>query len=600
LTRLFRRVSSVWAAARAHTLHGLGRATRGRPVWNRHLDPALSNQTQGVCSFDGRQQLILANRRYAEIYNLPADAIHPAATLAEMVDLRYEAGAAPEKSRDQYLAWRESIALSNEPSDTVVELENGRVISINHRPMPNHGWIATYDDITERREAEARLARMARHDVLTGLPNRVLLREGIVYNPDHHAPDGSLAVLCLDLDHFGNINDTFGHLVGDALLRAVAQRLRANVRDEDILVRLGSDGFAIVQIGTDQPHEAALLAERLIEAFSQPFQLGARLVTVATSVGIAFDTHRDIDVETLLGRADMALHRAKADGRGIHRIFEPIMNAKVKARHALEMDLRIAVANAEFELFFQPILNAQTQELRCFEALVRWRHTQRGLVPPMQFIPLAEEIDLIVPLGDWIIQEACRQAATWPSPVAVSVNLSAAQFKSPHLLTTIRDALTASGLAPERLKLELTETVLLHDPPATLKTLDRLHSFGLGISLDDFGTGYSSVDLLRSFSFDAIKIDRPFIRALGVRSDALTRVRTILDLGHKLGMPVIAEGVETTEQLSTLQAERCHEVQGYLFSPPLPAADVLDWIGRSNSTIRTPALTQTPALTHGQ
>jgi diguanylate cyclase (GGDEF)-like protein len=430
---------------------------------------------------------------------------------------------------------------------------------------------------------------MARHDALTGLPNRVLLRERMAQESDHGARGDSLAVLCLDLDHFKHVNDTFGHPVGDALLCAAAERLRTSIRDEDIVVRLGGDEFAIVQIGAEQPRQATSLAERLIEALSQPFQLGANQVTVGTSVGIALDTRRGADAETLLKNADMALYRAKADRRGTYRFFEPIMDMQMQVRHALETDLRKALANAEFELFFQPVLNAQTRALSGFEALIRWRHKQRGLVPPMEFIPLAEEIGLIVPLGDWVVQEACRQAATWPNCITVAVNLSPAQFKNPHLATTIRGALKASGLSPDRLILEITESVLLQDTPATLRILDRLHSLGLSIALDDFGTGYSSIGYLRSFPFDTLKIDRSFIHDLGIKPDALAIVHTIVDLGRALGMSVIAEGVETTDQLTTLQAERCTEVQGYLFSEPLPAKDIPALIKHLDAAIRVAA-----------
>jgi diguanylate cyclase (GGDEF)-like protein len=589
LARLFTLLSSAYAVARTRVADMFGRAARELQIQNHRFDVALNNLTQGVCFFDGAQRLILANQRYAEIYNLSVESIRPGTTLEEIVDRRFEAGAFPDMSRDEYLAWRQSIAISDEANDTIVELKNGRAISIHHRPMPDRGWVATHEDITERREAEARLAYMARHDALTGLPNRVLLRERMAQESDHGARGDSLAVLCLDLDHFKHVNDTFGHPVGDALLCAAAERLRTSIRDEDIVVRLGGDEFAIVQIGAEQPRQATSLAERLIEALSQPFQLGANQVTVGTSVGIALDTRRGADAETLLKNADMALYRAKADRRGTYRFFEPIMDMQMQVRHALETDLRKALANAEFELFFQPVLNAQTRALSGFEALIRWRHKQRGLVPPMEFIPLAEEIGLIVPLGDWVVQEACRQAATWPNCITVAVNLSPAQFKNPHLATTIRGALKASGLSPDRLILEITESVLLQDTPATLRILDRLHSLGLSIALDDFGTGYSSIGYLRSFPFDTLKIDRSFIHDLGIKPDALAIVHTIVDLGRALGMSVIAEGVETTDQLATLQAERCTEVQGYLFSEPLPAKDIPALIKHLDAAIRVAA-----------
>jgi diguanylate cyclase (GGDEF)-like protein len=333
LTNLFRRLFSACAAVRTRTLHAFGRAVRELQIPNHRFDVALNNLTQGVCFFDGRQRLILANRRYAEIYNLSEESVQPATRLSQIVDLWFASGAFPEMSRDEDLAWRDPIAISDQPSDTIVELKNGRVISIHHRPMLDDGWVATHEDITERCEAEVRLASMARHDALTGLPNRMLLRERMVQESEHGARGDSLAVLCLHLDRFKKINGTFGHPVGDALLCAAADRLRVAVRDEDAVVRLGGDEFAIVQIGAEQPRQAIALVERLIEALGRPFQLGVHEVTVGTSVGIALDTRRRADAETLLKGPDMALYRAKADGRGTYRFFEPIMNVEVQARH---------------------------------------------------------------------------------------------------------------------------------------------------------------------------------------------------------------------------------------------------------------------------
>ena len=559
----------------------LRRNARELELQNHRFDVALNNLSQGVCFFDGRQRLILANRRYAEIYNIAQELIQPGMALKEIVDLRFVAGSFPNMSREDYLAWRGSIAISDKPNDTIVELKNGRVIAIHHRPMPDRGWVATHEDITERRETEARLAHMARHDALTGLPNRLLLREYRLVG-GQGANDGSgVAVLCLDLDNFKNVNDTLGHAAGDALLCLAGERLRASVRDRDIVVRLGGDEFAIVQIGTEQPNGASFLAERLIEALSQPFQLGTNIVTVGTSVGISIGESHEGDIEALLKSADMALYRAKAEGRGTFRFFDPILEQQTQVRHALQTDLRTALPKGEFELHFQPILDARTRALRCLEALIRWRHPLRGMIAPGEFIPLAEESGIIVPLGEWVIREACRHALTWPTAVAVAVNLSARQFKSLNLVSAIDRTLKATGLPPDRLKLEITESVLLQDTPATLKVLHRLQSLGLSISLDDFGTGYSSIGYLRSFPFDTIKIDRSFIRDLGANGDALAIVHAIVDLGRALGMSIIAEGVETRDQLTTLQAEGCDEVQGYLFSPPVPAAEVPDLIARA-------------------
>lgn len=538
------------------------------------FDVALNNLTQGVCFFDGNRCLILANRRYADIYQLSHEAIRPGMTLEEIVDLRFAAGTCADMTRTEYLDWRATIQVSDEPTDTIVELKSGQIISIHHRPMPDGGWVATHEDITERRLAEQQLAHMARHDPLTGLSNRAAFREAADRESARRLPGNSVAVLCLDLDHFKHVNDTFGHATGDALLCAVASRLRGAIRASDMAIRLGGDEFAIVQVGVDQPSQAADLAARLIDILSHPFDLGVHQVIVGTSVGIAYSQAYNADTDALLKSADMALYRAKADGRGTYRFFEPEMNEQAQARHALERGLRTALTNNELELFFQPILNARTQALTKFEALIRWRHPQRGLVQPAEFIPLSEDIGLIVPFGQWVLQEACRAAAKWPDTISVAVNLSPVQFKEPNLVHVVGQALQASGLSPDRLELEITETVLLKNTTAIMHTLRRLRDLGVRISLDDFGTGYSSISYLRTFPFDTIKIDRSFVHDIGSGTSSLAIVNAIVTLGEALGMSVTAEGVETCEQLRTLRAERCTDVQGYLFSAPVPSADV--------------------------
>ena len=493
------------------------------------FEVALNNLTQGVCFFDGGRRLILANRRYADIYQLPHDAIRSGMTLEEIVDLRFAAGTCPDMTRSDYLAWRATIQVSAAPTDTIVELKSGQIISIHHRPMPDGGWVATHEDITERRLAEQQLAHMARHDPLTGLSNRAAFREYTDRETARRSPGNSVAVLCLDLDHFKHVNDTFGHATGDALLCAVAARIKGAIRGSDMAVRLGGDEFAIVQVGVDQPSQAADLAARLIELLSRPFDLGGHQVVVGISVGIAYSLAYGADTEALLTRADMALYRAKADGRGTYRFFERAMNEQAQARHALESGLRLALRNNELELFFQPILNAHCQTLSKFEALIRWRHPERGVVAPAEFIPMSEDIGLIVPIGEWVLNEACRAAASWPATISVAVNLSPVQFKEPNLVEVVHGALEASGLSPGRLELEITETVLLRNTATTLETLRRLRGLGVRISLDDFGTGYSSISYLRTFPFDTIKIDRSFVHDLGAGTNSLAIVNAIVD-----------------------------------------------------------------------
>lgn len=549
-------------------------------IQNHRFDVALNNLIQGVCFFDGSRRLILANRRFAEIYGLSPDAINPGATLEEVVERRVAANAGPNMSAEEYLSWRGSIAVSDEPSDTIVQLKNGRIISIHHRPMPDRGWVSTHEDITERLRIEERLAHMAHHDALTGLANRAMLRDHLTRLAQKRTRGSTLALLCLDLDHFKQINDEYGHEAGDALLCAAARRLRRAVRQTDLVARLGSDEFVIVQTGGNQPARATAMAERLVETFRQPFPMGDQLVNVGTSVGIAIEPANDVEPDTILTHAEIALSTAKSAGRGTFRFFEPEMDARARARRALEKDLRSALDNNELELFYQPKLDTQAEVLKGFEALIRWRHPERGLVSPAEFIPLAEELGLIIPVGGQVLRQACLQAAKWPDDITVAVNLSPVQFQDSDIVAIVRDALEQSGLDPVRLELEITETLLLRDTASTLATLRELRELGVHISLDDFGTGYSSIAYLSRFPFDRIKIDQSFVRDLNVGTHALAIVRAIITLGQALGISITAEGVETLDQLAVLRAERCLEVQGYLFSRPVPEADVPALIAR--------------------
>jgi diguanylate cyclase (GGDEF)-like protein len=440
-----------------------------------------------------------------------------------------------------------------------------------------------------RQELEQRLEHMAHHDALTNLPNRLRLRQAMESELARVQRGESVAVLCLDLDHFKSVNDTLGHPVGDRLLEAVAERLRQNVRDVDIVARVGGDEFAIVQVAAEQPRGAIILADRLIETLAKPFDLDGHQVVIGTSIGIALAPLDGLDTDQLIKNADMALYRAKADGRGVFRFFEPEMDAKMQARRTLEIDLRKALAEGEFELFYQPLVNLASNEVSGFEALLRWNHPTRGLVPPSEFIPIAEEMGLIVPLGERILRQACAEAAGWPDDIKVAVNLSPVQFKSKTLALAVTSALASSGLPPHRLELEITESVLLQDNEATLTTLHQLRQLGVRISMDDFGTGYSSLSYLRSFPFDKIKIDQSFVRDLSGKEDSLAIIRAVAGLGRNLGMATTAEGVETREQLGYLRQEGCTEVQGYLFSRPLPARNIIPLLESVRKELRPAA-----------
>jgi diguanylate cyclase (GGDEF)-like protein len=441
--------------------------------------------------------------------------------------------------------------------------------------MEGGGWVVTYEDITEWRNAQAQIAHMARHDPLTDLPNRTMLGEAMEQALRRVARNQQVAVLCLDLDHFKDVNDSLGHPVGDNLLKVVGKRIGDCIRESDTLARLGGDEFAVLQVETsNQLTDPAALASRLVDVLSVPYEISGHQVVIGVSIGVSVAPADSTDSNQLLKNADMALYRAKADGRGTYRFFEPEMDARAQERRALELDMRAALVRGEFELYYQPIHELDGGRILAFEALARWNHPKRGMIMPDDFIPLAEQTGLILPLGEWVLRTACLEAASWPHDIGVAVNLSAVQFKGRILVATVVGALSASGLKPQRLELEITESVLLQDCTGTLAILHSLRNLGVRIAMDDFGTGYSSLSYLRSFPFDKIKIDRSFVHELATREDSMAIVRAVAGLGRSLGICTTAEGVETEEQLTLLRSEGCTEVQGYLFSAPRPAADV--------------------------
>ncbi|GJE47766.1 putative signaling protein [Methylobacterium tardum] len=434
-------------------------------------------------------------------------------------------------------------------------------------------------DQRERLQTESRMRMLAYSDALTGLPNRAHFHDLLA----RHAAscgerDQPFAVFILDLDRFKLVNDTLGHGLGDTLLRKAAERLTAALGAQDLVARLGGDEFAVLQAAPDGPEAVQALAARIIELIDRPFLIDGQLVNVGASVGAALAPADGREPGTLLRNADLALYKAKADGKGTFRRFDPMLDARVQARRSLEADLRRAITVQEFELHYQPLVDARTGRITAAEALVRWRHPERGLVPPADFIPLAEETGLIGPLGQWVLRTACTQAARWPSHIRVAVNLSPAQFRDLRLAETVKAALTASGLAADRLELEITEGVLLADEERTLATLTRLRAAGVSISMDDFGTGYSSLSYLRRFPFDKIKVDRSFVRQLPGDPESAAIVRAIITMGACLGMTITVEGVETAEQFAFTAASGCDQVQGYHVSRPLPEAEFLSFV----------------------
>jgi diguanylate cyclase (GGDEF)-like protein len=526
------------------------------------FEAALDNMSQGLCMFDAAGAMLVHNKRFVAMFGEPpATPGAIAGPMAKLCDLPPLTGG--QQSR----------------SFTCV-LDDGRSIAISQEVMTGGGRVVTYEDVTERQRTEARLSHMARHDALTGLPNRVLFREQIEHGLAQARRGGVLSILCLDLDRFKVVNDTLGHPAGDALLRATAARLLEITREVDMVVRLGGDEFAVIQYAAQRGDDARILAERLVEGLSLPFEIEGQQIVIGTSIGIAmtFDGHETAD--NLVKSADIALYRAKADGRSTYRFFEIEMDARIQARRRLELDLRVAIQQQQFEVYYQPLVTTRTGNVSGFEALVRWMHPTRGTVSPAEFIPLAEETGLIPVIGLWVLNRACRDAMAWPSNVSVAVNLSPLQFRSPTLVADVAAALEQSGLPATRLELEITESLMLEDSETTLAMLHELRKLGMSISMDDFGTGYSSLSYLRRFPFDKIKIDQSFVRNLDEYGDSIAIIRAVIDLGHSLGMNVLAEGVETDEQLRLLQNAGCQQLQGYLFSQPMPASAVGPLIAR--------------------
>jgi len=521
-----------------------------------------------VCALDGEHVLAVNDAAVAH-YGYGRDEFEKL-TIRSLQALDGDAPWAGDPTGDEQAArtWKHVKA-----NGTLIDLAvYSRKLVYNERPAV----LLALLDITERKLAEARLAFLAQHDGLTGLPNRNLLRqqmdEILLYT---RRSAEKAAVLVLGLDNFKSVNDTLGHGVGDKLLRGVAKRLRSMLREEDVLARLNSDEFAIIQTGLTRPEDAVLLSRRLLEAIGDPYLLDGQSVVVGATIGIAMAPGDGEDSEKLLKNADMALTRAKTESRGTFSFFEAGMDARAQGRRKIELELRDAIQNDVLKPYYQPLVDLSSGRITGFEALVRWPHPERGMVSPGEFIPVAEETGLINALGVMMLQRACADAAQWPDDVCVAVNLSPAQFRTSNLLSIVMDTLKQSGLSPKRLELEITETLLLEKSSQVLASLHALRALGVRISMDDFGTGYSSLSYLRSFPFDKIKVDQSFVRGLDSNRDAQAIIRSIASLGKGLGVTITAEGVETEAELSCLRAEGCHEGQGFLFSRARPNAEIV-------------------------
>lgn len=586
-TRRFEEVISQLSLAQQQ----LERSQRELHEQKCRLDSAINHMGEGLCMFDAEKRLVVCNARYAEMYRLPPELLRAGTPHREIIQHRIASGILKGETSDK--AAQQLISTLNAlPSDATAsridEFANGRLICVTRQPLAGGGWVATHLDVTEQRRSEARITYMAQHDALTDLPNRVLLRERMEHALAVTRSGGpDLAVLMLDLDRFKEVNDTLGHPTGDTLLRAVAARLLGCARETTLIARLGGDEFAVIDYVTNPVVEATALAEKIRKALCDPFDLGDHQVIAGTSIGIAIAPRDGLDCDEILKSADLALYSAKGGGRGAFRFFEPELDQLMHARRNLERELRDALANSEFELHYQPFVNTRTGEISGFEALLRWHHPQRGLVSPAEFIPLAEETGLIVPLGEWVLRTACAEAAKWPAHLRIAVNLSPAQFRSKELVPVIVGALANSGITSQRLELEVTETVIMHDSEAVFAALGQLRKLGVQIALDDFGTGYSSLSFLQKFPFDKIKIDRSFVEELSSARDGSRQIaRAVVRFAVSLGKTTTAEGVETREQLDILRAEACGEIQGYYFSPPVHASRVAQMVrGKAKAAV---------------
>lgn len=537
-------------------------------IEKQRLDTAINNMTQGLLLFDSSARLVVCNAKYMEMYHLSPEVVGPGCTLHEVISHRKATGSF---SGDVEEYCEEILRSKDRSGNRVAQTSDGRLVEITTEPLADGGWLVTHEDVTDRVRAQERIAHLAYYDALTDLPNRTLFREHVERKLSGIGPGERFAILFIDVDEFKSVNDSLGHHVGDELLKSVASHLRQCVGPNDFVARLGGDEFAIVKVGFREESELVDLVENIHLAIRRPAKCLGHDVSADASIGIAIAPDHGTSMDELLKNADLAMYAVKASGRRTFRFFVPEMDARMKSRRAMEADLKQALEQGGFEVHYQPALDLTGNVVTGCEALLRWRHPDRGMISPAEFIPVAEETGLIVELGEWVLRKACADAAGWPEGIKLAVNVSPLQFKSGTLALRVAAALAESGLSPDRLELEITEAVLIRDDEEALSVLHQLRDLGVRIALDDFGTGYSSLSYLRRFPFDKVKIDRSFVQDVAEAQGSSAIIEAVVHMALAQCMTTTAEGVETEEQRDILRRLGCNEMQGYLFSPAVPA-----------------------------
>jgi diguanylate cyclase (GGDEF)-like protein len=588
-TKLFVAVASLSLAVIAVTLFLLVRSMRSQHqaaqrrlgIEKQRLDTAINNMTQGLLLFDASSRLIVCNAKYIEMYNLSPEVIRPGSTLRDVIQHRRDTGSF---SGDVEAYCEDILRNAGKSGSKVVETSDGRLIEIATEPIADGGWLVTHEDVTERVRSQERIAHLAFYDVLTDLPNRALFREHVERKLANIAPGERFAILFIDVDEFKSVNDSLGHHVGDELLKSVASRLRQCVGPNDFVARLGGDEFAIVKVELIDEHQIVTLVGNIHRTIRSPTKCLGHEVSADASIGIAIAPDHGVSLDELLKNADLAMYAVKAGGRRTHRFFIPEMDARMKARRAMEADLRQALLQGALEVHYQPVVGLASNVVTGCEALLRWRHPVRGMISPAEFIPVAEETGLIIELGEWVLRKACADAVSWPDKIKLAVNVSPLQFKSGTLALKVAAVLAETGLAPHRLELEITEAVLIRDDEEALSVLHQLRHLGVRIALDDFGTGYSSLSYLRRFPFDKVKIDRSFVQDVAEAQGSSPIVEAVVHMALAGNMTTTAEGVETEEQREVLRKLGCDEMQGYLFSAPVPLERLVNlFLSKSSS-----------------